>query len=170
MAHGDSQVPEGYSFLPSETLSLWLSLGMEVLTAFSCPAIGWSALYWPIRIWQRMMFYKIWSQEMLIIMTISFLDWISGYKNQHSNIQCTKDIPQQGSLTETMPSLCAFSQLLWVFLWLVAPLACRLSKPWEESQWAAPLHGLCFSSCLQVHALLEFLSWRPSVMSWTVEV
>ena len=32
-----------------------------------------------------------------------------------------------------------------------------LSKPWEISQSAAPLHGLCISSCLQVPFMFEFL-------------
>lgn len=32
------------------------------------------------------------------------------------------------------------------------------------SRSAVPLHGLCFSSCLQVSALHEFLPWLPSQM------
>ena len=45
-----------------------------------------------------------------------------------------------------------------------------MSKPWGASQWAAPLHGLCISSWLQVPALLQFLSWLPSVMDYNLGV
>ena len=38
------------------------------------------------------------------------------------------------------------------------------------SQQSAPLHGLCISSCLQAPALLEFLSWHPSLMNCDAEV
>lgn len=34
----------------------------------------------------------------------------------------------------------------------------RQSKPWEASQYEAPLNGLCISSCYQVPVPLEFLS------------
>jgi hypothetical protein len=40
------------------------------------------------------------------------------------------------------------------------------SKPVSD----APLHGLCISSCLQVSALFEFLSWVLSMISYNVEV
>jgi len=35
---------------------------------------------------------------------------------------------------------------------------------------SSTLHGLLFSSCLQVPALFEFLSWLPPMMSYNLEV
>jgi hypothetical protein len=40
----------------------------------------------------------------------------------------------------------------------------KLRKPWEASQEAAPLQGLCITSCLQDHTLFELLSCLPSIM------
>jgi hypothetical protein len=43
-------------------------------------------------------------------------------------------------------------------------------NPWEASQLAALLHGLCISSCLKVSDLFGFLFWIPSLIDYNVEV
>jgi hypothetical protein len=46
----------------------------------------------------------------------------------------------------------------------------KLSKPGEAIQQEESPHGLCISSCLQVPALCEFLSWFPLGLNSNVEV
>ena len=53
-------------------------------------------------------------------------------------------------------------------------LLSSIKKQAEQVKWSKQLsstfYGLCIGSCLQVPALLEFLSWLPLVMNSAVEV
>ena len=40
----------------------------------------------------------------------------------------------------------------------------------ESKPVSSILHGLCISACLQIPALLEFLSWLPLEIDYDVEV
>ena len=42
---------------------------------------------------------------------------------------------------------------------VLGPITKQAEQSREGSQQAAPFHGLCISSCLQVPTLLEFLPW-----------